>query len=387
MTSTLPTHSKLGASSMHRWENCPGSVRLSAGGIKSPSSIYAAEGTVAHGIAAECLEHGKSPSEFVGNTVECEGHKFEVTEEMADAVLVYLTAVRGDYGSSPFRPELLIEHKFHLKDIHDDLYGTADCVALYREHKLLRVYDYKHGAGVAVDVENNPQLKYYAMGALLTCGAPIRDVEMIIVQPRCPHPDGPVRRHLIKAVDLLEFSADLLDAVHATEAPDAPLKDGDWCRWCPAAGICPQLAKRANETAKLEFAPQLSYDPKVLAETLDTLPRLEAWIESVRQFAYGEALHGRIPPDYKLVEKRATRKWIDEHTAEIELTKLGLEESDLYAERKILSPAQIEKKLGKANKPVLVPLVQSVSSGMTLVHASDNREAVKNDAQADFAGR
>ena len=87
------------------------------------------------------------------------------------------------------------------------------------------------------------------------------------------------------------------------------------------------------------------------------------------------------------MEKRATRKWVDEHTAEIELKKLGLAESDLYAERKILSPAQIEKKIGKVNKPALAPLVQSVSSGMTLVHESDNREPIKSDAKSDFEGK
>lgn len=386
MTANLPVHSKLGASQMHRWAECPGSVKLSAN-IDSPTSAYAAEGTVAHEIAAECLEHSLSPSEVIGETRQCEGHEIEVTEEMADAVLMYLTTVRGDFGEYSERPELLVEHKFHLTDIHDDLYGTADCVALYREQKLLRVYDYKHGAGVAVEVENNKQLFYYALGALLTCGAPVTDVEIIIVQPRCPHPDGPVRRHLIKAIDLLYFSADLLDAVHRTEAKDAPLAAGDWCRWCAAAGICPELRKQAQEAAKKEFGPHLNYDPQELAETLDALPRVEAWIESVRQFAYGEALHGRCPPKYKLVEKRATRKWIDEHTAELELQKLGLSESDLYAPQKLLSPAQVEKKLGKKEKKALDPLVQAVSSGTTLVHDSDNRAAVKTDARSDFAGR
>lgn len=383
MTDHLPIHSKLGASSYERWGSCPGSVRLVTG-LKPTTSVYAAEGTVAHDVAAACLKQRLSPSQFIGEKRECEGHEIEVTEEMAEAVSVYLLAIRGDYAEFSERPTQWVEHKFHLKDIHPDLFGTADCVMYYAGRKWLRVYDYKHGAGVAVDVNNNKQLRYYALGALLSSGMPASTVEIVIVQPRRPHPDGPVRRFQLPAMELLDFAADLLDAVHATEAADAPLNPGEHCRWCPAAGICPKLKAQANDTARHEFAPSLSYDPKELAETLDRLPVLEAWIESVRQFAYGEALHGRLPPNYKLVEKRATRKWIDEHTAEIELQKLGLAESDVFAPRKMQSPAQIEKRLGK-QKTALAPLVQAVSGGMTLVHNSDSREPIKNDARSDFA--
>src|SRR3990167_8844327 len=124
---SLPPHSKLGASSMYRWEKCPGSVRLSAG-LQPATSVYAAEGTVAHIIAAECLLADKSPSQFLGYTFDREGHKILVTDDMLDAVRVYLMTVRGDYAEFPERPECWVEHKFHLKDIHPDLFGTADRV-------------------------------------------------------------------------------------------------------------------------------------------------------------------------------------------------------------------------------------------------------------------
>ena len=386
---TLPAHSKLGASAMHRWAECPGSIRLSAG-LDSSSSVFAAEGTVAHDVASYSLDYDVDAIKSVGELRFQDGHEVTVTEEMCDAVQVYLDAVRGDSAENDNAPIRLVEHKFHLKELHPDLFGTADCVQVWPRAKLLRIYDYKHGAGVPLDVKSNPQLLYYALGALLSYKKPITDVEIVIVQPRCPHVDGPVRRHRIKAVKLLEFEADLMDAVRRTEDPNAPLKTGDWCRWCPAAALCPETKRVAQAAAKSEFSPASPYDPAELAATLELLPTIEGWLSSVREFAYGEALHGRTPPGYKLVNKRPTRKWkVDDHTVEMELGRTGLAESDIYAPRKVQSPAQIEKVIGKSKKnadklAVVSELCESVSSGLKLVPGSEPGEAVKRSAQEDF---
>lgn len=391
MNASLPAHSKLGASSMHRWSACPGSVRLSAG-LESTSSFYAAEGTVAHEIAAEALVRECDTGTFVGLDYQQDGHEILVTEEMCEAVQVYLDAVRADavgedYANPPIR---LVEHKFHLKELHPDLFGTADCVQVWPAKKLMRVYDYKHGAGVAVDVDNNVQLKYYALGALLSYKKPIAEVELVIVQPRCPHEGGQVRRYRFKAVELLDFEADLMDAVRRTEDPNAPLHLGDHCHWCPAAALCPEAKSRAQEAAKMEFSNTTPYDPKVLADTLAILPAIEGWAKTVREFAYGEAQHGRTPPGYKLVDKRPTRKWnVDDHTVERELSTIGLAESDIYAPRELQSPAQVEKVIGKAKKnadklAVVESICQRVSSGTKLVPDSEPGEPVKRSAQEDF---
>lgn len=387
---TLPAHSKLGASSAHRWMACPGSVRLGAG-LEPVSSFYAAEGSAAHELAAGCLENGTdSTHEYSPTHWEHDGHKGEVTDEMREAVQVYLDTVRGDSienGESPYR---LIEQKFHLKELHPDLFGTADCVQVWPAAKLMRVYDYKHGAGVAVDVDANPQLLYYALGALLSYKKPVTDVELVVVQPRCDHSDGRVRRWRLKAVDLLDFEADLLAAVKRTEAPDAPLVLGEHCHWCPAAAVCPEAKRRAQEAAKMDFKPE-AYDPQALADTLKILPAIEGWAKTVREFAYGEAQRGRCPPGFKLVDKRPIRKWkVEDAPLAAELTKIGLTESDIYAPREAKSPAQIEKVIGKGKKnadklAVVDSLCAAVSSGTKLVPESEPGEPVKRSAQEDFA--
>jgi hypothetical protein len=386
----LPAHSELGASQMSRWDACPGSVALSRG-MPNTTSIYAAEGTAAHELAAFCLSNGDNPRDQIGNILKADGFEIEVTEDMAEAVIVYLMAVRGDYAEFPDRPTRLVEHQFHLQSLHPKLHGTADCVQMYHKQKLLRVYDYKHGAGVPVEVMDNKQLKYYGLGALLSSGMPAETVELIIVQPRCKHPQGPVRVHRIAALDLIDFSADLLDAVKRTEVSDAPLVAGDHCRWCKASAVCPELAKQATARAKIDFRPEVKYNPVELAENLRWLPVLEGWIENVRKFAYAEALRGNVPPGHKLVDKRANRKWAqDEHTTEIELGKIGLAESEIFEPRELLSPAKIEKVIGKpktnaAKHEALAKLVKKESSGTALVQDTDPREPHKNNAAADFA--
>jgi hypothetical protein len=352
--------------------------------------VHAARGTVAHHVAATCLEGDLDAFDFLGFKMSVDGHDIEMDEEDIGAVQVYLDTIRADAtaddGDAPVR---MVEHKFHLHQVHKDLYGTADCVQMFRGQKLLRVYDYKHGSGKAVNVKDNPQLLYYAMGALLGSGVLVNEVEIVIVQPRCPHSDGPVRRQRLPAGGLLDFRADLLEAVARTEAPNASRTPGDHCLWCECQAVCPEMRGIAQAAAKLEFSPAATYDAQLLADTLEQLPRIESWVESVRAFAYGEAERGRTPPGYKLVEKVPRRKWIDTHTAEIELGNIGLGESDIYPEREIKSPAQIEKVIGKAKKnadklAVVATLCKAVSSGSTLVPLADKRPPLKRSAQEDF---
>lgn len=155
------------------------------------------------------------------------------------------------------------------------------------------------------------------------------------------------------------------------------------CRWCLAAPTCPALAKIAQDQAKKVFTPGLPYNPDSLAQTLDTLPLLEAWIKNVREFAYREAEKGNEIPDYKLVEKRASRKWRNEEAVAQELSTL-IEYDKLY-DRKIITPAAAEKLLAKEDRAKLDELTVKESSGHVLVHESDKRPAIKLDAKSAFS--
>jgi len=365
------SHAKLSPSAAERWMNCPGSVVLSEG-MPEKSSEFAEEGTKAHALA-EALLLGEAATGDI---------------DMTENVLVYVDYVQSLGG------DLHVEQRVH---VNEHVYGTADAVVWQPAAEALHIVDLKYGAGVPVEVDGNLQLKIYALAALLEFKYPARTVTATIVQPRCPHSDGPVRSVTYDVVDLCDFHADLMDAVarvqvatndqYGETAEDfaaehlQPSEKG--CRWCLAAPKCPAIKGKAQELAKQVFAPGLPYDPKALADTLDFLPILEGWIKNTREFAYGEAEKGNDIPQWKLVEKRATRKWRDEAAALTALTEL-VDVEKLW-ERKFITPAAAEKLLPKESRVELKGLTVSESSGHTLVHESDKRPAVKLDAKSAFS--
>ena len=337
------------------------------------TSAFAEEGTRAHALAEKILQ---------GVRATCE-------PEMLDHVMVYVDHVKALGG------EMHIEQRVK---VNAQVYGTADAVVWRAEDRQLFISDLKFGAGVAVEVEGNLQLKIYALATLLTFGYPATQVTATIVQPRCPHSDGPVRSVTYDVVDLLDFHADLEDAVavvaDAKQHGASSLLTGGYltpsekgCRWCLAAPKCPKLKAKAQEVAKQVFAPGLPYDAKALAETLDFLPILEGWIKNTREFAYAEAEKGEAIPSWKLVEKRATRKWREDDSVVLNrvLDATMLTAADLYDTPSIKSPAAIEKLLPKDQRGLLDELTVKESSGHTLVHESDKRPAIKVDAKSAFA--
>ncbi len=367
-------HARLSPSAAERWTVCPGSIRM-ADGMPSKSSKFADEGTLAHSVAEAMLNGGA----------------FDASEEMINNVRVYVDHV-----------DALADHpyaKCHIEaqvKVTENLWGTADAIVWRPDTATLHVVDLKYGAGVGVEVRGNLQLQIYALAALLTFGYPAETVNVGIVQPRFNHPDGPCRSVDFSAVDLLDFHADLMDAISRVEEAGHGRKNtAAWqdsylqpsekaCRWCLGAPVCPKLAAKAQGLAKVAFGPAVSYDPAELARVLDNLGLMEGWIKNVREFAYAEAEAGRPIPNYKLVEKRATRKWLSDEPAIVEaLHNAGV--ADLYEPPKMITPAAAEKLLGKGNKNLLDDLCVKESSGHTLVHDTDKRPAVRIDAQAAFA--
>ncbi len=390
-------HAKLSPSAADRWFACPGSAVLSAD-IPESSSSYADEGTKAHGLA-ELMLTGKPCA--VGYTAE-----------MRDNVRVYVDHVKALADG----PDIILQVEQQVK-VSDDCWGTADALIWNPKLKTLYVRDLKYGAGVAVGVTNNLQLKIYALAALLTAGYPAEVIDVGVVQPRIPHADGTARSKEYLAVDLIDFHADLLDAIQRVKAAETngdlylkhrsnnPKAAAEWedkylhptvkgCQWCPASATCPKVKQLAQETAKQAFTLATvdnggvrSYDPAELADTLDKLPILEAWIKNVREFAYAEAEKGHAIPNYKLVEKQAQRKWMPD-IADFLADMLGVEVSALQKEPEMKGVTEIEKmapgKNEKERAAFLAPFVTKESSGHTLVHDSDKRPAVSLDPKSAF---
>jgi hypothetical protein len=372
-----PKHSPLGASICHRWWECPGSVALSAKMPEQETSFPAAEGTVAHNVAEEALKQMKKGKKFdiysqIGNTYMEGDHEIEVTEEMCEAVIVYLDEIKREthrFGTG--WNFLSIEHPFNLR-ADKEAWGTNDA-SLYKPYDFVHVWDYKHGQGIVVDVENNKQLMYYALGAIQ--GKDVDRVITTIVQPRAYHPDGVVRSCEYTVSELLHFEDNLKKRIAATRKPDAPLKAGSHCKFCPALGDCPEVRAETNQVAKHAFESVQLNTSDQMVKLLEMTPRIVDFLKENEKQVKIKAERGEEISGFKLVKAKSNRIWRNENSV-INKFRPVLGDS-MFGKLKLLSPAQLEK-LGKdlLKKDELLPFIDKPDKGLSLVADSDPRKAV-----------
>ncbi len=358
--------------------NCPGSVKMTAH-LPNSTSVFAAQGTAAHD-RAERLLTGK-PVQNVGDVVKVEGFEIEIDEEMVECVDEYVAYVRKLAGNIG---EIKVEQRLSLEEIHPGMFGTADAVVLKGPH--MHVVDLKYGQGVKVNAEGNSQGQYYALGAYLALDrnqrADLDQITIHIYQPRA----GGVTAWSIDPADLVEWSWVLQDMAERTANPDAELIAGRWCRFCPALPACPAVQEQVNHAAQSDFEEPAEMDGYALAAALENAELIDNWISAVRKHAYEIAMKGESIPGYKLVMKRAQRKWIDEGDAATALCGLGGDVDDIFV-KKLISPAQAEKLIGKKPFEHMSSHVSKESSGTTLVRQEDRRPAVTPPtAQSLFEG-
>jgi len=387
------THSNIGASTCHRWWECPGSVALIAKCPPPETSKYAAEGTAAHELAERVLRSWVDDSGVNTEATMLIGEEMEngwvVTEEMAEHVLRYVNAIYAELkpiltDKVAIKNIMQVEHKFNLKWIHKDAFGTND-VNIAEPFGKLQVWDLKYGAGVAVEVKDNKQLMYYGLGAMQQ--GDFKEIELVIYQPRAPHKDGPLRRWTISPNDLTNFGIQLKARALKTFAAEAKRNAGDWCKFCPAISQCDAALKKVQEVAKVDFARPAAtlvdpkkLDPKQLGNILKFVPFIDDWLKQVTGHAQALAESGQHIPGHKLVKKRSNRKWKDEEAAAEQLDMMYGE--DVFKPRALKTLGELEKIAGK--KPV-DDLLFKPEAGSVLVPEDDSREPVPASAIEDFS--
>ncbi len=355
-------HSRLGPSGASRWIACPGSIRLVESlNLKETESTYAREGLAAHALAAMCLDTGADPGAHIGKVME-DYHDFPVTEEMADAVKVYVDYVRIGLDRIPNAALFEIEHRFDLSWVHPDIFGTADAYLYDHETKTLCVYDYKHGMGVSVGAEWNPQLMLYALGALRDVWGQrkkffpaedasvgmtdmVKEVVICIVQPRVKG-EPSVKEWRTTPDDLLFWAQTVVSsAARRVDQDDAFLSLGDHCKFCGAAAVCPEkvaAARRLFENGATLPAPD-SLAPDAIEANLRIAENLSTWHGQILGYMKTQMEGGIQFPSYKLIRKFGNRAWVDADVAKA--TFKPLLGNKVFVERKILSVAQMEKAL------------------------------------------
>ena len=278
-------------------------------------------------------------------------------------------------------PFVAVERRVDLGDWIPEGFGTADCILI--GEGTLQVVDFKYGKGVAVSAEENPQMKLYALGAYKACGMlyPVRNIKLSIVQPRIP--DG-ISEWECSLEHLMAFGGYVKQRAALAIEGNGPYVPGDsQCRFCRAKARC---RARAEENVKLAFAidkkPPLLNNEEV-GQYLKQGGDVARWLADLKDYALSECLAGRNVPGWKAVEGRSARGWSDMDEAFDRLIKSSIAPEEMLWEKRPLSPAQVEKLVGKKDFADAVGSFVVRSPGKpALVEESDKRAAVTNKVSA-----
>ena len=391
----MSDHSVLGPSAAHRWLTCPGSVGLIESafpdGEPDTSTPYSIEGTQAHEVAAlEVARRFKLQAKATLDRKVREWKKqvpADKHDEMMGHARDYADLIES-MDEGPGKPLILLEQRVYPGVT--GVYGTADAILV--TGGVLRVIDYKYGAGVPVAAEGNPQLQLYALGAynlvqdlMGDALGEIEVVEMTIYQPR-------VENHTRQATTTIDQLIQWRDQEVAPQAALALSRDAylnptpEACRFCPVAGRC---EARAAKVTRQDFGDPRLLTLDQLADYLHRLPEIEAWITAVRaealRLAYQE---NQTIPGWKVVRSRGKRTVRDEAAAIEALVRAGLDR-DKVSRLRLAPLAQLDKEAGgkEALADILGDLMTIPLGKEGLAPESDPRPAINRlaDAQNDFA--
>lgn len=398
----MAAHALLSPSAAERWINCPASVFLNKD-IPDEGSVYADEGTAAHTIMELAGKEYFKGFEFdsIKTTLALKlaemmtrgpQGKFTITDAWADEVIncarVWLTELDKVCGGFP--DYVAFETRVNSVEIpNGSMGGTADCLMLVGD--TLHVFDYKHGQGVPVSAENNPQLSLYGYMAYMShLDLPVKNIELHIVQPRadntnawktsvehlCTWFDEIVQPQAERVISICETGKYTLEDFTVT-------KSG--CRFCKAKAACPAMTREVSTELDLPRVLTVPDSTEKLARLLDFKPVAEAYFDAVEKKVFDLLSNGQSVPGFKLVSGRpGNRKWTDSAQALDELKKAKLKMSEYYKTPEVISPSQAEKLfkqgvIGERKWQTLQGLITRSEGKPTLAAVTDKRPALKSD--------
>ena len=306
------------------------------------------EGTGFHWIVQQCLEQGIEPSMFLGRTlVVRQGNverRFVVTRDMVVDAKLDVDFTR-EIVKTP--GESHVEARIDLTHFAPDFFGHCDLWHL--GHDTLTVKDTKYGrVDVPVlypDGSLNWQMSLYALGIIELLSRsvhPLRTptfVRLVITQPRSIQPGPRIKYHTVETVKILALEAIVQQAVHNV-LHDPKFLMGDWCKYCPALGLCPPSRDETRALVPIlgSVGDMTATDA---ARILSRKSLLEKIVKEAERVASETLLRGGVVPGFKLVTTRKHRAWRDEDAA-------ADAAAGVPGAFKVVSPSQMEKLPGGA---------------------------------------
>jgi len=386
-------HYKYGGSTATRTMKCPGWAAMADDakknhGVVDSSSEFADEGTMLH----NCCETLELEPELTFEGLLERGMKYNnavLTEDLLHSKVIpameALEQLVSDYDLDNVEAE-------RQCNVSHNIGGTTDISGSSPD--VIVTGDYKFGDGNMVFAEDNNQLKFYSWNLIETGAFDHMElfgdtkVALAIIQPS-DRRDSTLDVWETTVDEIDKFGDEFIQFVEIAEAskPGENLCSGSHCQYCPANGVnCTQREDEAAEALSMllpkdkdDVEAHEDYD---FERALELASSLGNWITAVQARAHALLESGFEVKGWKLVEKRASRKWVDAEKAGNYLQrKFG--HNKVYTQ-KLLTPAKIDE-LNKKEKLTLRldKHIHKVSTGTTLARASDKREAIECHNTAD----
>ena len=309
-------------------------------------SEYAQEGTDAHTLCEYKLRTLLG-MDAADPTENLDSYNAEM-EECADNYAAYVLELLASTKETCPDPVVLVEQRVDFSRHVENGFGTADCIVI--ADGAMNVVDYKHGKGVEVSAENNPQMMLYALGALeiFDCIYDIDEIRLTIFQPRL----GNISVGGMNKAALLEWAdGELKERAKLAYEGGGEYACGEWCRFCRAKAVCRNGTEENLKMARYDFAPADTLDEnEELAANVVPVVGLSAQIvlclHSVLRARTalaprpGKTLHrtvlfSRLRVPFDLTKHRGTR-WVPLCLVPV----VGLEPTR-YCYQRILSPSRL----------------------------------------------
>jgi len=368
-------HFAIGGSTAQRTLNCP-SWRVMASTLPSGNgkgNEFADRGTLLHNCIEKLI---LDPDLDIQSLIGASYNDITLDYDMLNEALQPALTAYDNFANAVGIQTDFIEATL---EVDDEMGGTADI--LFITEDAIGIIDHKFGSMI-VSPEENSQALFYLMCA--------RD------DPKWTKLFTPERKRIIVGINqpkqddseclttwettierLNEFTEQFYDALDAEDG-DNP-QAGSHCQYCPAVAICPARTGAARKALMID---PNSNDAAELAKAMAMVADVESWCKAVKKTSHEQAELGMTIKGFKLVAKRATRKWIDDSDVMAKIRKMKKIKIGEVTDVKVKTVPQLEKYCKKEGVDFAQfdAYYSKVSSGTTLTSDTDKRPAVQNVA-------
>lgn len=360
----MTKHLTYGGSTAARTLGCPGWVEKSKGIAKPPVGQAAIDGSMHHAIQEMCQKGGSKPEDHLGYVYKEGRHSRAFTIEdlyLSEDAFATTEALLDRLDID----EMLVEPFVQL--VEGEVGGSIDLLGLSHDRKTALVLDYKFGRK-AVSPENSAQLSLYTLSAMadkLTSDMfdTVDTFIFAVIQPQAKETEALWACNL---GDLRAFEQQLSAALESDR-----VTPGAHCNWCPASPYCDVKRQAIHEATLLD-----TQSHNELSSAAGMIEQVETWLASAKEEVFMQLSRGVKIDGWKVVDKRATRKWIDEAQAEKAMRRAGMLIRDIRVKNLITAAVASKMVASHKIKLDLTPFIIKTSSGTTLAPDSDPRDAV-----------